>query len=333
MPDSIKRLIWPLSALLLLLLFNLIVDWRFYRLSVHEGKLSGTVVDIAQNAAPTMIVALGMTLVIATGGVDLSVGALMALAGSTAAVLLTEHGAPLLWAITAAFGVCLLAGLWNGVLVSYLRVQPIVATLILMVAGRGMAQLLTDGQIISVADHPGFKYIDGGDILGIPFPIWIMAFTFTLLAALTRWTALGLFIEAVGGNETASRFAGLSVRPTRVAVYAVSGVCACVAGLIVTSDITAADANNAGNYLELDAILAVVIGGTALTGGRFSLIGSLLGALIIQTLTTTILRLQFGGTSIPPEYNLVAKAIVVLIVCLAQSEALQSKLFSRRGVA
>jgi simple sugar transport system permease protein len=200
-----------------------------------------------------------------------------------------------------------------------------------MVAGRGIAQLLTDGQIISLTGHKGFAYIGNGLLLGIPFPIWIVAAAALILGGLVRFTALGLFIEAIGGNETASRFAGLSVRSVRLFVYAVSGFFAGVAGLIYASNITAADANNAGLYMELDAILAVVIGGTALAGGRFLLSGSLLGALVIQTLTTTILMTQLGGASIPPEYNLIVKAVVVLVVCLLQSKALRDLLMGRRG--
>jgi simple sugar transport system permease protein len=270
----------------------------------------------------------------------------MAMAGSLAAVVLVGLSgklaasesvlarwligvhAPLIVAVVGALAASLLAGLWNGALVAYVRVQPIVATLVLMVAGRGIAQLLTDGQSISVTGHPDFAFLGLGTLLGLPVPIWIAALAAVVLGGLTRWTALGLFIESVGGNEVASRFVGLNVRGLRLAVYAVAALCAAVAGLIYTSNITVSDANNAGLYMELDAILAVVLGGTALTGGRFSIIGTLVGALIIQTLSTTILMFQFHGTSIPPEYNLVAKAIVVLVVCL-----LQRLLLVQRGTA
>jgi simple sugar transport system permease protein len=330
MPEALKKLIWPLLALGLLLAFNAVANRSFYSLEVNDGKLSGAIILVLQNAAPTMIVALGMTLVIATGGVDLSVGALMALAGAVTVVLLADAGAPLPVALLAALGACVLAGLWNGLLVAYVRVQPIVATLILMVAGRGIAQLLTGSHLVRVR-NAGFQYIDGGAILGVPFSIWIAATMFVALAALVRLTAMGLFIEAVGNNETACRYAGLSVRPIRLAVYALSGLCACVAGLIVASDISASDAANAGHLMELDAILAVVIGGTSLAGGRFLLTGSILGAVIIQTLTTTILMTQLGGASIPAEYNQIVKGAVVLVVCLLQSPSFRSRMFGRKG--
>lgn len=323
--DMLKKLNWPLFALAFLLVFNAYSRRGFFHVEVQNGKLSGSTIDILQNSAPTMIVALGMTLVIATGGVDLSVGALIAVAGSVVVVLL-KGGTPLPLAILAAVVVCLVAGVWNGLLVAYVKVQPIVATLILMVAGRGIAQLLTDGQIVSVSNNAAFSAIDDGALLRIPLPIWIAAATFAILAALTRLTAWGLFIEAVGGNEKACRYAGLSVNPIRLTVYTVSGLCAAVAGLIVASDIKAADASNAGSYMELDAILAVVIGGTALIGGRFLLCGSILGAVIIQTLTTTILM-----TNIPPEYNLIVKGGVVLLVCLLQSPSFRSRLLRLKG--
>lgn len=351
MPEALKRLIWPVAALVLLLLVNAAVNPKFFHLAFADGRMSGSIVDVFRLSAPIMLTALGMTLVIATGGIDLSVGALMAVAGSLAAVLLVNVSAslaasgslvaqwliilqaPLIVAILVPLSVCMAAGLWNGMLVAFVRVQPIVATLVLMVAGRGIAQLLTDGQSIEVKGNSGFAFLGLGTRLGVPMPVWIAALLALAIAALVRLTALGLFIESIGGNETASRFAGINVRTIRLAVYALSGLCAGVAGLIYTSNITTSDANNAGLYMELDAILAVVIGGTALTGGRFSIVGSLLGALIIQTLTTTILMTQFGGNSIPPEYNLVAKAAIVLVVCLLQSEVLQRLVFSRRGTA
>ncbi|MBI1368472.1 MAG: ABC transporter permease [Planctomycetes bacterium] len=324
------KLIWPIAALGVLLVFNALVNPAFFHIEIIDGRLTGSLVDVLDRAAPVLLVSMGMTLVIATGGVDLSVGAVMAMAGSLAAVLLAQHGASLTMAITVPLIVCTLAGAWNGLLVSTAGIQPIVATLILMVTGRGIAQLLSDGQIISVAGHAGFTFIGGGDLFGLPFTVTIVVVMAMLTAGLTRMTALGLFIESVGGNETASHYAGLNVRLIRFMVYAFTGLCAGIAGLIYASDITAADANNAGLYIELDAILAVVIGGTPLVGGRFSLTGSLIGALIIQTLTTTILMTRFGGQSIPTEYNFIIKALVVLIVCLFQSDVLRSMVFRRK---
>ena len=324
---SAGRLRWPALALALLLLFNLITSPSFFHVEIKQGHLYGSLIDVPKEAAPMLLTALGMTLVIATAGIDLSVGAVMAIAGAIAALLITTTPAGLLLTLVAATGFCLAAGLWNGVLVAWFGVQPIVATLVLMVAGRGVAQLLTEGQIITF-NHAGLAFIGGGYLLGLPLPVLMVVAMAALAALLTRRTALGLFIESVGNNETASYCAGVNVRRVKLLVYAYSGLCAGVAGLIEAADIKAADANNCGLYVELDAILAVVIGGTALTGGRFFLVGTILGALIIQTLTTSIYT-----QGVPVEFTLVAKALVVLAVCLLQSEALRHVLLRRKGMA
>ena len=325
-PAWLRPLLWPLVALTALLLFNLLFTEGFAHIEIKDGHLYGSLVDVLKQASRVMLVSLGMTLIIATGGVDLSVGAVIAIAGSVAAQLLVQAHAGLATAILVTLGVCLSLGTWNGALVGWCGVQPIVATLILMVAGRGVAQLLTDGQIITV-ENAGFTFIAGGYFLGLPFPATLVLLALLLTAALTRKTAMGLFIESVGNNETASYFAGVNARAVKIFVYTFCGLCAGVAGLIEASTIKAADANNAGLYLELDAILAVVIGGTALTGGRFNLLGSLVGALIIQTLTTTILT-----RGVPVQYTLVVKAVVVLAVCLLQSEQFRARLMRRRRV-
>jgi simple sugar transport system permease protein len=325
LPASLRQLSWPLVALAVLLAGNLFLTPGFFHLELKDGHLYGSLIDVLKQSARVMLVALGMTLVIATAGVDLSVGAVMAIAGSVAARLLVEAKIGLPATVVVTLAVCLALGVWNGALVAWLGVQPIVATLILMVAGRGIAQLLTDGQIITV-ERPAFAFIAGGHFLGFPFPLTIVAVALAMTTLLARGTALGLFIESVGNNETASRFAGVHVRAVKLCVYAFCGVCAGVAGLIDAAQIKAADANHAGLYLELDAILAVVIGGTSLNGGRFHLPGSLVGALIIQTLTTTILT-----KGVPVEYTLVVKALVVLAVCLLQSEDFR-RLMWRRSV-
>ncbi len=332
MPEALKKLLWPLAALGVLLLFNTAMNPAFFSITISDGRLTGSLVDVLDRATPVILLALGMTLVIATAGVDLSVGAVMAMAGSLAAMLLVDMQAHLSAVIVLTLGVCALAGLWNGVLVSIVGIQPIVATLILMVAGRGIAQLMTDGQIIPIDSSPGFAFLGGGTFLGLPFTITLAVSAVVLTIVVIRFTALGLFIESVGGNETASRYAGLSVRGVRLSVYTFTGLCAGLAGLIYASDITAADANYAGLYLELDAILAVVLGGTSLMGGRFYLAGSVVGALIIQTLNTTILMTEINGASVPVEYNLVIKALVVFVVCLLQSETVKQMIMRRRAV-
>src|SRR5688572_1303972 len=321
-----RKLQWPLLALALVLLFNFAFTRDFFELTVRDGRLYGSVVDIFNRASPVMLLALGMTLVIATGGVDLSVGAVMAIAGAVAAVLVTQSQLPVAAIIAASLGVAVIAGIWNGVLVGVFEVPPIVATLILMVSGRGVAQLLTGGQIITF-ENRALEFIGRGGFLGLPFAITLVVIALLAVVFLQTKTAAGLFIEATGDNETASRYAGVNTRAVKLLAYSFCGLCAGMAGLIVTTNIAAADANNAGLWLELDALLATVIGGTALTGGRFYPLGSIIGAILIQTLTTTILT-----KGVPVEFTLVVKAVVIIAVCLLQSEEFR-KLVWRKKVA
>ncbi|MET7646064.1 ABC transporter permease [Streptomyces sp. NPDC005426] len=323
------RLLWPSLILLALLLGNLAFTHDFFSVRVRNGHLYGSLIDILQFGAPLILVALGMTLVIATRGIDLSVGSTVAIAGALACRHLANSSNPgsvgtMFTAVAIALGVALVLGLANGLLVSRLGVQPIVATLILMVAGRGVAQLITDGQIITVSSGP-YKMIGGGYWLMFPFAVLLAAVVVALTALLTRRSALGMLIESVGGNPTASRLVGIRAAGLLTLVYVFSAVCATVAGLMISSNVSSADGNNAGLWIELDAILAVVIGGTALTGGRFSLGGTVLGALIIQTLSTTVYTL-----GVPPETTLVFKAVVVIVVCLVQSPVFRSKVLQRR---
>ena len=318
-------LFWPTAALALLLLIDLIMIPGFFRLEIKDGHLYGSVIDIINRSAPLMLVALGMTLVIATRGIDISVGAVVAISGAVAAGLIGGdmvmiNGAPeyvskmpMVFALLIAMGAALLCGIWNGLLVSTLGLQPIIATLILMVAGRGLAQLLTDGQIITVYYKP-FFFLGSGYLFGLPFSLFIVLAVGGLLLLLMRKTALGLFIQAVGINPVASRLAGIKTSALIFFVYIFCSACAGMAGLMISANIKSADANNAGLLMELDAILAVTLGGTSLAGGKFSLVGSIIGALIIQTLTYTIYSI-----GVPPEVNMVVKSIVVFIVCLSQS--------------
>ncbi len=330
--ENFQRMLWPLMALVGILLFNLFFTPGFFHIEIKDGRFFGSLVDIANRAAPVMLLAIGMTLVFATGGVDLSVGAVMAISGAIAATVIRpdyvkgvlEYGEvqSLFLVLSIPLFFSLLAGLWNGLLVAVIGIQPIIATLILMVAGRGIAQLITQGQIV-VFIHEPFQYIGSGFLFGLPFPIILVLLTFTVTYLLTRRTGLGLFIEAIGANSVASRFMGIRERLITLSVYIFSGFCAGLAGLIVCADIKAADANNAGLFLELDAIAAVIIGGT-MWGGRFTIFGSIVGTLIIQSLTTTILT-----RGVAPEVTLVFKAFVIILVALIQSEKFR-RLFSGR---
>jgi galactofuranose transport system permease protein len=320
-----RRLLWPLVVLALLLAVNVFTP-GFFSIQVRDGHLYGSLIDILRFGAPLILVSLGMTLVIATGGIDLSVGSVVAISGALACLQISED-ASVFTAVALALGLSLVLGVWNGFLVAGIGIQPIIATLILMVAGRGLAQLITDGQIITV-NSPAYKVIGGGYWLTVPFGILIVLGVLAITAFLTRRLALGMLIESVGGNAEASRLAGIRSRGIIIMVYAFAALCAGVAGLMVSSNVSSADGNNAGLWIELDAILAVVIGGTSLSGGRFSLGGTVLGALIIQTLTTTIYAI-----GVPPETTLLFKALVVTAVCLIQSPSFRAKVFRRRGGA
>jgi ribose/xylose/arabinose/galactoside ABC-type transport system permease subunit len=310
---SISPVWWPLIGLAVLVVLNLVLNPSFLNISVLDGRLYGLPIDILNQGARGLVLALGMTLVIATGGVDLSVGSIMAAAGALAAVLLVEgHGIAV--ALSAGLGVGLLAGAANGLLVSRFGIQPIVATLILMVVGRGAAQLMTDGEVV-VIKSDAFAFVGNGTVLGFPFAPLLAIVLFVVAQLFLRRTASGLFVEAVGDNETASRFAGLGAARVKGLVYVFCGFCAGLAGLMAAANIRAADSYRMGENMELDAIFAVVVGGTALTGGRFLLLGSFVGALLLQTLTTTMYNL-----GVPPAVAPVPKAILILVVCLLQSE-------------
>lgn len=324
-----RRFSWPkgmpqIIALLLVLAVDSLVAPHFFQVLLQDGRLFGSPIDILNRAAPVALLAIGMTLVIATGGIDLSVGAVMAIAGATAASMtVAGHSLPVV--LLAALGAGALAGLWNGILVAVLKIQPFVATLILMVAGRGVAQLITSGQIVTF-DSPALSWLGSGSLLLLPTPVIIAVATLLLFWLFTRKTALGMFIEAVGINIRAAKNAGVNTRIVVMLAYVLSGICAAIAGIIVAADIRGADANNAGLWLELDAILSVVIGGGSLMGGRFNLLLSVVGALIIQGMNTGILLSGF-----PPELNQVVKAVVVLCVLVVQSPRFIGLLKGVRG--
>jgi ribose/xylose/arabinose/galactoside ABC-type transport system permease subunit len=323
-------LLWPVLALIALLVLNIVLTPAFFTIRVEDGHLYGSLIDILRNGAPTMLVALGMTLVIASRGIDLSVGAVVAISGALACAHIASAPdgasvATIATAICIALGGAVVLGLWNGMLVSIFGIQPIIATLVLMTAGRGIALLITKGQIVTVTSNP-FKALGAGYALGLPVAILVSLAVFAVVGLITRRSALGMLLESIGVNPDASRLAGVRYRTIVFAVYVFSALCAGVAGLMIASNISAADANNAGLWIEMDAILAVVIGGTSLLGGRFSLTGTILGALIIQTLTTTVYT-----AGITPETTLVFKAIVVIAVCLMQAPKFRQLLRRRRG--
>lgn len=311
------RLLPQVAALALILMMVSIAFPGFFRLEMQNGRLYGSVIDILNRGAPVALLAIGMTVVIATKGIDLSVGAVMAICGAVAAASITS-GQSLGMTLLITLGTGILCGLWNGILVAVLDIQPIIATLVLMVAGRGIAQLITEGAILTFNDE-GLIFIGSGSFSGLPMPVVIWLVFGLLVALLVRRTALGMLIEALGINRRAAMLSGVSTGVLLIAAYVLSGLCAALAGIIAAADIRGADANNAGLWLELDAILAVVVGGTSLLGGRFSIAASLLGALIIQSINTGILLSGF-----PPEFNLIIKAAIIVLILVIQSPRAQS---------
>ena len=323
-----NRLFFPLLALSLILLFDFIFIPGFFAIESRDGDLRGSLIDIFRNGSTVMLLAIGMTLVIATGGVDLSVGATMAIAASMAGILMNPSALrnevffvtdpnytfqPLWVVIVLSLLVSILCGLWNGVLVAYMRIQPMVATLILMIAGRGIAQLITNGLRVQITYRP-YAFIGQGWII-LPFSLYIVAIILLLTWLMTRKTSIGMFIESVGINFRSSYFSGIDEKKIKLLVYTFCGFCAGIAGLVASSNVKTSDANNIGLTTELDAILAVVIGGTSMAGGRFSLLASMVGALVMQAITQSMYAIGV------PAFALQAiKAVVVILVILLYSE-------------
>ncbi|WP_438348593.1 ABC transporter permease [Paenibacillus sp. FA6] len=317
-----QKIFWPLLALAILLIFNFFQTPGFFDIEIKNGHLFGSIIDILFRASPLIIISIGMTLVIALEGIDISVGSVLAITGASAIFLVNSY--PIWIAIPVALGVGLLCGLWNGMLVAYLNIQPMVATLILLTVGRGIAQLITNGRILIVSDK-SYEFLGKGYLFGFPFAIYIALFVLLLVYLLKTKTAFGLFLESTGANKKASEYAGIKPRTILMIAYGIAGLCAGIAGIILSSNMASADANNAGLWWELDAILAVVIGGTSMRGGRFYLGGTLVGALFIQTLTTSIYAI-----GVPAERILLVKALVVIIVSLMQSDSFR-QLFKVRA--
>lgn len=314
-----------LSLVIILLICGILSGGDFFKLQIVDGHLYGRLIDILRNGSKYMILAVGMTMVLATGGTDISVGSVMAISGALACSIVDQRilpglGGNVAAAVILALGAGALCGAWNGFLVAKLKVQPIVATMILMTAGRGIAQLIADGKIVTITSDP-YYYISGGYILGLPVPMYIAAFMLVLALVMTKRTAFGLAVEAIGVNANSARLAGIKVEKNLWLIYIFCGVCAALAGLIESAGIKGADCNNCGLMIEMDGILAVAIGGTSLSGGRFSLIASIIGALVVQTISTMILA--FG---VAPEVIRVFKALIVIVICLAQAPAFVAKM-------
>ena len=290
-----------LAALVLLVVANSALTPNFF--DVNNFR------NILLQVSPTVLVAVGMTFVIATGGIDLSVGSVMAIASAVAAASLDGGaGVAVLLGLLAA----LAAGVFNGALISGFRIQPIIVTLALLISGRGVAQVLSDGRLVPFSDS-SFEYLGRGVVAGVPVQVIVMALVVALAIFAMRATAFGRYVVAVGGNEAASRLAGIKVHRTKVTVYALSGLLAGLAGLIETARLGASDAQKVGLNIELDAIAATVVGGTPLTGGRATVVGTLVGALIMQVITTS-----FNMNGFAYSWSLVIKAAIIIVAVYIQ---------------
>ena len=333
-----NKLTWAVIAELLILLVAGLLEPNFFHVEYNAttGMLYGSLIDIVNRSAEITIIAMGMTMVIALGGTDISVGALVAVAGAFALKLLRWDVTlyptpgdftvqPFILVLLVPLLICTAMGLFNGVLIGKFKLQPIIATLILMVAGRGIAQIATNGKQFTTGYTP-YRFIGQGSLLGLPFPIIITVVICAAVMLFVRKTAFGTFVESVGVNPNASRVTGLKSDKIIMIVYTLTGFLSGVAGLIYSSRISSCDSNNAGVNYEMDAILAVVLGGTSMTGGKFSLAGTVVGSLIIRTITTLVY--YFGITS---ESIMAFKAVIIAIVIIIQSEPVGKWLSTRQA--
>ena len=321
---ALPAALWPAVGIVSLIALNAAIDLlsrggpglvgagAFLHIAVVDGVPAGPLLDILNYGATFAILGVGMTPVVGTRGVDLSVGSIMAISGAVAATMSVGGSVPFM-SIGSALAVAALCGVWNGVLVSLAGIQPFVATLVLMVAGRGVAQMITGSQIVTFHD-PALEYLALGRPSWLPLPFASLLASAVLIGTLVvvRRTALGMLLDAVGGNPEAARLAGVRSRLLVAGTYVFSGLMAGLAGLIAAANIKAADPFNAGRNLELAAIFAVVVGGTPQTGGRMSIAGAAVGGLLMQTLITTMYARDIGADVAP-----LPQALAILAVCLA----------------
>lgn len=335
----------PIFCMLLVMATNIVYDaasgnfaLNFFTIEIRNGVLYGRLIDILNQGSAIAILAVGMTLVVSSSaGTDISVGSVMSLSASMCCMLLAGYGVasavelqvPLIVGFLAGILVGCICGVFNGFLVAYLNIQPMVATLILYSAARAIGLLLCNNLIVYIRE-PSYKIL-GGYVGFLPTPILVAAICVAVTMLLLKKTALGLYIQSVGINKKASRIAGLNSQKIIFLCYVVCGLCAGLAGIVESSRIYSADSNNIGLNYELDAILAVALGGNSLGGGKFNLAGSIIGAYTIQAITTTLYALRVSSNEAP-----VYKAIIVIIIVAVQAQPLKdfiSKKSAQRALA
>lgn len=337
-----QQLFLPIFCMLLVLCVNIVYDvaqgrdfYDFFKIYIQNDMLNGRIVNILNRGSEVAILAIGMTLVVsASAGTDISVGSVMALSAGVCCTLLagaaapqaTELAVPLIVGVLAALVVGCVCGAFNGALVAYLNIQPMVATLILWTAARAIGLLVCNNLIVYVRNDSFAMF--GGYIGPIPTPIIIAAICIAVITVVLKKSAMGMYIQSVGINRRASRIAGLNSQKIIFLCYVLCGLCAGIAGLVASSRITSADTNNIGLNFELDAILAVALGGNSLAGGKFNLAGSIIGAYTIQAITTTMYNLGVSSA-----VNPVFKAVIVIVIVAVQAppvKAFFKKLSAKR---
>ena len=330
-----QPLFLPIFCMILVLLINLIKSPAFFSISINNGVLYGRLIDILNRGSEIAILAVGQTLVVAvSAGTDISVGSVMSLSACSCCMLLAGYGnnsvsvlaVPMI--VGMLFGVLMggVCGAFNGALVAKLKIQPMVATLILFTAARAIGLLLCNNQITYIRYEP-YKYL-GNFFPGcpIPTPLFVAIIVILIVGILLRKTALGLYIQSVGINGRAARISGINSDVICFICYLVCGLCAGIAGIVASSRIYSADSNNIGLNYELDAILAVALGGNSLGGGKFNLAGSIIGAYTIQAITTTLLAMGVSTDKAP-----VFKAIIVIIIVVVQAPAFKAYMAARKA--
>jgi galactofuranose transport system permease protein len=300
--EMVKTFALPIVILILFSLNSIFTD---------NFLAATTMWNILLHVSTTALVAIGMTLVIATGGIDLSVGAVMAIGAVVSTFLLDYH---IFVVIIGTILICACIGLFNGSIISYLGVQPIVVTLAIMIAGRGVAQVLTDGYLVSFS-NPAFEWIGKGKIFSIPVPVILMFLVAVTAFIIIRYMTFGRYVEAIGDNEQAASLAGVNVKKVKMIVYITAASLAALAGMIETARLAAADATRIGELIEMDAIAAVVVGGTLMTGGKPFIWGTVFGAILMGIITAT-----FNMNNIPYSYSLVIKAVIIVGAIYLQRE-------------
>ncbi len=288
-------------AFVVLVIFNLIVTPNFASVV--------TISTLLITVSPIVLVSLGVALAIGTEGIDLSVGSVMAIASAFLPLYL-GYGWPVALLVTLLAGA--LAGLVNGSLVAFVGVQPIIATLAMLVGGRGLAQIFSGGQSLPVTD-PAVLWLGQGRLFGIPAPVIVAAVAVLVVGLLVKRTTFGRYVVAIGGNRAASYLSGHPVRRTLLAVYAISGILAAMAGIVATARLGASDPSNIGLLIELSAITAVVVGGTPLSGGKVKIMGTVMGALLIQLISDT-----FISNNLPYTWAQVLTAGIILVAVYVQ---------------